>query len=267
MNTTTAKFAECRHLKTNGRKCQSPALKGGALCFFHSKLQHTHRRPKEVQLLTSGWQEYAIEAERTGAEDDIFTVERVYPNQNEIQFPPLEDAESVQLATSMLFQAIATGNINFKRARLLLYTLKIATINLRVIATTPARFVPGISAVPTNIVRTTDGHILAAPEEESATPHEEPAAPPEKKTAAPHEEPAAPREESAVPHEEPATPREESAMPHEEPARPREESATPHEEPARPHEEPATPAPESTAEAAPAAAPEPHFAPEKAFCF
>jgi hypothetical protein len=120
-----------------------------------------------VQLLTSGWQEYAIEAERTGAEDDIFAVDRVYPNQNEIQFPPLEDAESVQLATSMLFQAIATGNINFKRARLLLYTLKIATINLRVVAT-QARFIPDTSAIPTNIVRTTDGHILAAPEEASA---------------------------------------------------------------------------------------------------
>ena len=133
---------------TNGRQCQSPALRGGPLCFFHAKLQHTHRRPAKPESLASGWQEYAIESEGE-PEGDVFAVARVYPNQDEIQFPPLEDAESVQLATSMLFQAIATGQIYFKRAKLLLYTLKIASINQRALAN--ARATDSDKPAPTRI--------------------------------------------------------------------------------------------------------------------
>ena len=120
----------CTHIKTNGRPCQSPALAGEPLCFFHNQLRVTHRRPPVVEALTSFWQETGILNEGD-PEGDPGTIARVYPRQNEIEFPPLEDAESVQLATSMLFQAIATGQIHFKRARLLLYTLKIAVINQR----------------------------------------------------------------------------------------------------------------------------------------
>jgi hypothetical protein len=120
----------CTHIKTNGRPCQSPALAGEPLCFFHNQLRVAHRRPPQVEALTSFWQETGILNEGD-PEGDPGTIARVYPRQNEIEFPPLEDAESVQLATSMLFQAIATGQIYFKRARLLLYTLKIAVINQR----------------------------------------------------------------------------------------------------------------------------------------
>ena len=130
MNAEAITTPLCTHIRTNGSVCQSPALKGEPLCFFHSNLRHTHRRPPVVESLYSGWQEQAIEMEGD-PEGDLLTMNRVYPKQDEIQFPPLEDAESVQLATSMLFQAIATGQIHFKRARLLLYTLKIAVINQR----------------------------------------------------------------------------------------------------------------------------------------
>jgi hypothetical protein len=124
----------CTHIKTNGRQCQSPALNGETLCYFHNRLRVTHQRPESAMPLTSYSQEYSIESDGPGADDDPFVVARAYPHQNEIEFPPLEDVESVQLATSMLFQAIATGQIHFKRARLLLYTLKIAAINQRVLA-------------------------------------------------------------------------------------------------------------------------------------
>ena len=106
----------CTHIKTNGRPCQSPALAGEPLCFFHNALRVAHRRTPQVVALTSFWQETGILNEGD-PEGDPGTIARVYPRQNEIEFPPLEDAESVQLATSMLFQAIATGQIYFKRAR------------------------------------------------------------------------------------------------------------------------------------------------------
>jgi hypothetical protein len=137
----------CTHIKTNGRTCQSPALTGESLCFFHRKLRDTHRRPPTVEALTSYWQESSIET-ATDRDEDIETMNRVYPRQNQIEFPALEDAESVQLATSMLFQAIATGQIHFKRARLLLYTLKIAVINNRALTLSRNADAASSSAVP-----------------------------------------------------------------------------------------------------------------------
>jgi len=118
----------CRHTKTNGRRCKSPALNGGRFCYFHQRLRRAHRPATVEEAMTSYWQEYPLQ----GPEEEEFgNIKRSYPRQDQIRFPPLEDAESVQLATSMLFQAIATGQIHFKRARLLIYTLKIACINQR----------------------------------------------------------------------------------------------------------------------------------------
>lgn len=170
-------IAICRHVKTNGHRCGSPAIKGTALCFHHRNLHRTHRRPQSAESLMSTWQEAILDGYRT-AELDPLTVARAYPKQNEFHFPPLEDAESVQLATSMLFQAIATGQIHFKRAKMLLMTLKIATVNIRAV-TTAARFTPDNGPIPTRVVRTTHGHILAAPEEDEDTcdSTETPAAP------------------------------------------------------------------------------------------
>src|ERR1039457_6942765 len=162
MNTEPIIVPLCTHIKTNGRPCQSPALAGEPLCFFHNQLRVAHRRPPQVEALTSFWQETGILNEGD-PEGDPGTIARVYPRQNEIEFPPLEDAESVQLATSMLFQAIATGQIHFKRARLLLYTLKIAAINQRALARSLAA--SEAETVPTRIVRTKHGHLLAAPDE------------------------------------------------------------------------------------------------------
>ena len=161
-----AKFAVCRHIKTNGRRCQSPALTGGALCYFHRNLHRSHRRPQSAEALTSNWQESAIASE-SGGHEDPFVIARAYPLQNEIQFPPLEDAESVQLATSVLFQAIATGQIHFARARLLIYTLKIASINQRALAVARAADHAAhqdSTAIPNHVVRTTHGRALAAPD-------------------------------------------------------------------------------------------------------
>ena len=142
----------CTHIKTNGRPCQSPALAGEPLCFFHNQLRVTHRRPPTVEALTSFWQETGILNEGD-PEGDPGTIARVYPRQNEIEFPPLEDAESVQLATSMLFQAIATGQIYFKRARLLLYTLKIAVINQRALTQSRAAPIQPRPAAPASACR------------------------------------------------------------------------------------------------------------------
>jgi hypothetical protein len=165
MNAKPSRYTTCRHIKTNGRVCQSPALTGGVLCYFHRNLHHTHRRPVDAVRLTSEWQEDEIQF-GDGTGEDYLVAGRVYPRQDQIQFPALEDAESVQLATSMLFQAIATGQIQFKRARLLIATLKIACINQRALAVSRAADTDP-SSVPRSIVHTTQGHVLAAPAEDA----------------------------------------------------------------------------------------------------
>ena len=165
MNAKDAKYSVCRHIKTNGRRCQSPALTGGALCYFHRNLHRTHRPPASAESLLSTWKEETLQAFRSAGEDPL-AIARAYPQQNEINFPPLEDAESVQLATSMLFQAIATGQIHFQRARILLYTLKIASINLRALAAA-AKSDTDSSTIPRRIVRTAHGRALAAPGDDS----------------------------------------------------------------------------------------------------
>jgi len=176
-----SKFNTCRHIKTNGRVCQSPALRGQDLCFFHRKLHQTHRRPADAVPLTSAWQEEEIDI-GDGTGEDYLVARAVYPHQDEIQFPALEDAESVQLATSMLFQAVATGQIQFKRARLLIATLKIACINQRALANARAAE-SDTGPAPTQVVRTSQGNILAAPDEDE--PVTTPTAAPEPPTGPP----------------------------------------------------------------------------------
>ncbi|HXE08660.1 MAG TPA: hypothetical protein VN612_12245 [Acidobacteriaceae bacterium] len=147
----------CRHIKTDGRRCRSAAISGGFFCYFHVKLRRAHRRPPVVEAMTSYWQEYSLQ----GPEEEEFgNIKRAYPLQDEILFPPLEDAESVQLATSMLFQAIATGQIHFKRARLLINTLKIACINQRALLN--SRSAGESESLPGHIIETADGATHAA---------------------------------------------------------------------------------------------------------
>ena len=186
-------IALCRHVKTNGHRCQSPAIRGKALCFHHRNIHRTHRRPQSAESLMSTWKEDTLKGYRA-ADIDPLAVARAYPTQNEFHFPALEDAESVQLATSMLFQAIATGQIHFLRAKMLLNTLKVATLNMRAV-TTAARFTPDPGPIPTCVVRTPSGHILAAPDVQHAPcSTEEDAA-----TSTPADEPPVTPPEPALP--------------------------------------------------------------------
>ena len=87
-------YNECRHIKTNGVRCHSPALSGHAYCFFHAKLHGG---------LKSG---------------------NAAPKQP-IQFPPLEDRRAVQISVSQVIDAIASSRIDHRTATLLLYAIQI----------------------------------------------------------------------------------------------------------------------------------------------
>src|SRR5579884_361572 len=83
----------CQHVKVNGVRCGSPAMKRNALCYFHH-----HQLAKQQ-------------------EDDL-------------SIPLLEDANSVQLAISKVVRAILAGKLDPRTAGLALYGLQTAAINL-----------------------------------------------------------------------------------------------------------------------------------------
>jgi len=104
----------CRHIKTNGTRCQSPSLTDATWCYFHHRLhqRHTAFRPTE-------------------ATRDYFMYGK------HIELTALEDRESVQVALSLVINALATGHLDIKHATALLYGLQLASNNARGLHTEP----------------------------------------------------------------------------------------------------------------------------------
>jgi len=125
----------CRHIKTNGLQCQAPALTEGVWCYFHDRLHQRHSTFRHTQA-TRGY---------------------LIPGQH-IQLSALEDRESVQVALSVVINALATGNLETRRATALLYGLQLASSNANNLNLKP--FAPEIvrTAEPTP-----DGLDLAEP--------------------------------------------------------------------------------------------------------
>jgi hypothetical protein len=88
----------CRHIKTNGKRCQSPALSGSAYCYFHSRV-HTMAKTKST----------------------------IWDN---IYLPVLEDSASIQVAISQITGAYLCSRLDARHTGLLLYALQIASQNI-----------------------------------------------------------------------------------------------------------------------------------------
>ena len=89
---------ECRHIKTSGGKCGSPALRGQPYCYFHSRLRE--RATQQPSFLPFAFQN-------------------------------LEDRGAIQHAISEVGMAVADHRIDSKRAGILLYALQIASQNAK----------------------------------------------------------------------------------------------------------------------------------------
>jgi hypothetical protein len=106
----TMQLSLCRHVKTNGTRCKAPSLTDGTWCYFHHR--HATFRPTHA---TRGY---------------------LIPGQH-IELTALEDRESVQVALSVVINALATGQLDIKRATALLYGLQLASNNARGLHTEP----------------------------------------------------------------------------------------------------------------------------------
>ncbi len=87
-------YMECRHIKTNGLRCESPALKGRPFCYYHSKV-HT-----------------------IGAEPNL--------KYGPLQLPSPEDRAAIQLSVARINDAVINSRIDLKKAASLYEGLKIA---------------------------------------------------------------------------------------------------------------------------------------------
>jgi hypothetical protein len=50
-------FRECRHIKTDGKKCHSPAKRGSAFCYFHARSRRREQRMLQFRELREGMNE------------------------------------------------------------------------------------------------------------------------------------------------------------------------------------------------------------------
>ena len=91
----------CRHTKTNGILCKSPALTDSAFCHFHQKLHRTRRA-----TISAG------------------------PGLSTNVLHPLHNAQSIQQALAMVMTGVASNRIHPKTAGRMLYALQMAVTRL-----------------------------------------------------------------------------------------------------------------------------------------
>ena len=93
------KPAQCEHVKVNGVRCGSPALRTRRLCYFHFM-----SRVPRIELV-----------------------------------PILEDGNAIQAGVLEIIHGMLAGRLDTKRAALALYGLQIAASNLPRVQTEPPR--------------------------------------------------------------------------------------------------------------------------------
>lgn len=85
-------YMTCRHIKSNGLSCKSPALKGGHFCYYHSKIHTVGADTKFGPLL----------------------------------LPAPEDPAAIQLSVARINDAVLHGRLDLRKALTLLNGLKLA---------------------------------------------------------------------------------------------------------------------------------------------
>jgi hypothetical protein len=147
------KTAICRHIKTNGRRCKSPSLGLSAFCYFHSRLLRRHKHLVETApVLSTNHPDNPAFA--TGTPQYLPEAVPL-----ELDLPPLEDVESIQVSISLLVAALARNRIDSKRAAVLLYGLQLASTNARSVTIEPAA-----TSIVRTLARTKSGLDLAIDE-------------------------------------------------------------------------------------------------------
>jgi hypothetical protein len=155
----------CRHIRTNGRRCCSIAIRGQSLCYFHRNVNARMRAlnpPKPDNDMPTIIHPLNTDEHRQREPilAEYFAGTAPNPAPFVLDFPPLEDRESIQLAISMLLSALGQGRIEPTRAATLLYGFQVASSNARKLD-----IEPGSNRIVRSTVIDPAGHELAPDED------------------------------------------------------------------------------------------------------
>jgi len=89
-------FQTCHHVMPSGRRCESPALRGYAFCYYHARRAPVHK----------------------GSPDEI-----------RIELPATLDRDGIAQTLHQLLNALANNRISARRASILLCGLQMASSN------------------------------------------------------------------------------------------------------------------------------------------
>jgi hypothetical protein len=117
------KKKQCNHILTNGQVCNAIPMRDSNFCYWHHKARARRRRYERIGGPIS------MEAN------------------SGLELPLLEDANAIQVAIQEIMQAILDRRIDNKRAGLLLYSLQLASSNIRNLTPLPKDDRPQIDKI------------------------------------------------------------------------------------------------------------------------
>jgi hypothetical protein len=126
----------CRHIRPSGRRCQTPAVRDQALCYYHLSFvaKHNGDVAKYLHIMNTmpTGELRNIPPERLQKEPLTAQYYGLRPTgPDDLDLPPLEDIDSLQIALSTVLNALAQNRIETKRASILLYGLQLTLAALR----------------------------------------------------------------------------------------------------------------------------------------
>jgi hypothetical protein len=123
----------CRHIKINGERCGSPALRDELFCYYHVEFKRYH--PRCGSRRDPGLAVLHPMTLQDGSQRDPILAEPL----PQLNLPELEDRHSIQVALSMVITALTETRIDPKLAALLFYGLQVASTNAHKLNPTPKR--------------------------------------------------------------------------------------------------------------------------------
>ena len=115
----SSRFRTCQFVKTGGSLCQSPALTANDFCYHHQRDRLRQRNLQQARKLKAA-------SSLPATMDDVNA--RILES---LQIPAFDDAASIQVALSIVVQALVSNHISLRRAGLILYALHTAAANLK----------------------------------------------------------------------------------------------------------------------------------------
>lgn len=120
----------CRHILTAGRRCAAPAVRASPYCYFHGRSRRRHQLPPAAPPTQTIDHVFHSNGQTT----PLAVTHSASPTATQtpapglvLDFPPLEDRESIQVAASMIVAALGRNQLDTRRAASMLYGLQVAS--------------------------------------------------------------------------------------------------------------------------------------------